>query len=79
MPREYEITDAFRLSIKRDARGRYTVNTLDFVRELRQVNWHFTAMEANRWIETYKSDFRDVSRSEGEERTFQVFNPNGYM
>lgn len=79
MPREYEINDAFRLSIKRDARGRYTVNTLDFVRELRQVNWHFTAMEANRWIETHKSDFRDVSRSEGEERTFQVFNPNGYM
>lgn len=79
MPCDYEIKDAFRLAIKRDARGRYTVSTLDFVMELYQLNWHFTAIEANRWIETHKSDFRDVSRSEGEERTFQVFNPNGGM
>lgn len=79
MPRDYEIQDAFRLAIKRDSRGRYTVSTLDFVRKLHQLNWHFTAMEANKWIEAHKSDFRDVSTSEGEERTFQVFNPNGCM
>ncbi|EZI31883.1 hypothetical protein [Pantoea agglomerans] len=79
MPLDYEIKVAFRLAIKRDSRGRYTVTTLDFVRELYQMNWHFTAMEANQWIEAHKSDFRDVSRSEGEERTFQVFNPNGFM
>ncbi|KAF6660614.1 DNA polymerase V [Enterobacteriaceae bacterium EKM102V] len=79
MPRDYEIKDAFRLAIKRDARGRYTVSTLDFVKELQQLNWHFSAREANRWIEAHKSDFRDISASEGEERTFQVFNPNGGM
>lgn len=77
MPRENEIKAAFRLAIKRDARGRYTVSTLDFVHQLQQLNWQFTAREANRWIEVHKSDFRDISASEGEDRTFQVFNPNG--
>jgi len=79
MPRDYEIKDAFRLAIKRDPRGRFTVSTLDFVKELQKLNWHFTAREANRWIESHKSDFRDISVAEGEERTFQVFNPNGGM
>lgn len=79
MPREYEIKDAFRLAIKRDTRGRYTVSTLDFVHELQQLNWQFTAREANMWIEAHKSDFRDISASEGEDRIFQVFNPNGAM
>ncbi|WP_337021848.1 DNA polymerase V [Pantoea anthophila] len=79
MPREYEIKDAFRLAIKRDARGRYTISTSDFIKELHQLNWHFTASEANRWIEAHKPDFRDISVSEGQERTFQVFNPNGGM
>ncbi|MEN4807099.1 DNA polymerase V [Pantoea agglomerans] len=77
MPRDYEIKDAFSLAIKRDARGCYTVSTLDFVKELHQLNWHFTPREANRWIEAHKSVFRDISASEGEERIFQVFNPNG--
>lgn len=38
MPRDYEIKDAFRLTIKRDVRGRYTVSTLNFVKELHQLN-----------------------------------------
>ncbi|WP_313677223.1 hypothetical protein [Pantoea vagans] len=48
MPRENEIKAAFRLAIKREARGRYIVSTLDFVHQLLQLNWQFTAREANR-------------------------------
>jgi len=79
MPRDYEIKDAFRFAIKRDAAGRYTVTTLDFVSELERLNWHYTPREANNWIEAHKSVFRDISTSEGDERVFQVFNPNGGM
>jgi len=77
MPREYEKEIAFRNAIKRDQQGRYTVTTVDFVKELAKLNWHLTLKEANRWVEIYTSTFRDVSTKEGEERTFQVFNPNG--
>lgn len=77
MPREYEKAVAFRNAIKRDEQGRYTVTTVDFVKELERLNWHFSLKEANRWVEIYTSTFRDVSTKEGEERTFQVFNPNG--
>ncbi|MDU5780395.1 MAG: DNA polymerase V [Pantoea sp.] len=77
MPREYEKETAFRNAIKRDQQGRYTVTTVDFVTELERLNWHLTLKEANRWVEIYTSTFRDVSTKEGEERTFQVFNPNG--
>ncbi|WP_072010375.1 DNA polymerase V [Pantoea sp. NGS-ED-1003] len=77
MPREYEKETAFRNAIKRDQQGRYTVTTVDFVKELERLNWHFSLKEANCWVEIYTSTFRDVSTKEGEERTFQVFNPNG--
>ncbi|HID2768749.1 TPA: DNA polymerase V, partial [Klebsiella pneumoniae] len=40
-------------------------------------NWHWTPRQANQWIETYVTVFRDVSPNEGENRTFQLFNPNG--
>ncbi len=33
--------------------------------------------QANEWIEWYVTTFRDVSTLEGENRTFQLFNPNG--
>jgi len=77
MPRDYEIKDAFRFAIKRDTAGRFTVSTLDFVNELERLNWHYTLRQANQWIEVHKSVFRDISTAEGEERTFQIFNPNG--
>lgn len=77
MPRDYEIMIAFRQAIKRDAAGRFTISTLDFVRELDHLNWHYTLRAANKWIETHTTTFRDISTSEGEERLFQVFNPNG--
>lgn len=77
MPREYEKETAFRNAIKRDHKGRYTVTTVDFVKELERLNWHYSLKEANRWVEVHTTTFRDVSTKEGEERTFQVFNPNG--
>ncbi|EPQ4146960.1 DNA polymerase V, partial [Klebsiella pneumoniae] len=51
--------------------------TAAFVRELHKFNWHWTPRQANQWIETYVTVFRDVSPNEGENRTFQLFNPNG--
>lgn len=77
MPRDYEIMMAFRQAIKRDSEGRFTITTLDFVKELDRMNWHHTLRAANQWIETHTTTFRDISSAEGEERTFQVYNPNG--
>lgn len=77
MPRGYEKEIAFRNAIKRDQKGRYTVTTVDFVKELERLNWHLSLKEANRWVEIYTCTFRDISTQEGEERTFQVFNNGG--
>lgn len=77
MPRDYEIMIAFRQAMKRDVEGRYTLSTLDFVRELERLNWQYTLRAANEWIETHTTTFSDISPAEGEERIFQVFNPNG--
>lgn len=77
MPRDYEIMMAFRQAIKRDAEGRFTISTLDFVKELDRINCHHTLRAANKWIETHTNTFRDISTKDGDERVFQVFNPNG--
>lgn len=77
MPRDYEIMMAFRQAIKHDAEGRFTISTLDFVKELDRMNWHHTLRAANKWIETHTTTFRDISTVGGEERLFQVYNPNG--
>lgn len=77
MPRDYEIMMAFRQAIKRDVEGRFTVSTIDFVKELERMNWHHTQRAANQWIETHTTTFRDISTADGEERVFQIFNPNG--
>jgi len=79
MPRDYEIMIAFRQAIKRDAEGRLTISTLDFVKELGLMNWHYTLNSANKWIETHTTTFQDISLTDGDERVFQVFNPNGGM
>ncbi|WP_262770367.1 DNA polymerase V [Enterobacter asburiae] len=77
MPRTYEIEAAFRKSIIIEPSGRRTVTTQTFVENLKAVNWHWSMRQANIWIETYITTFRDISDQEGEERTFQLFNPNG--
>ncbi|HGV5113779.1 TPA: DNA polymerase V, partial [Klebsiella pneumoniae] len=51
--------------------GRRTVTTSGFIRELAKLNWIWSAHQANQWIE------QDVSTQEGDERTFQLYNPNG--
>lgn len=76
MPREYEIKGAFVKATKRAGRST-TITTEDFVKELAAVNWHWSLKEANEWIETHITTFRDVSTVEGEARTFQLYNPNG--
>ncbi|HFI1904541.1 TPA: DNA polymerase V [Enterobacter roggenkampii] len=77
MPRTYEIEGAFKKAIKIEQNGRRTVQTSDFVRELRLINWDLTARQANQWIEVYISTFKDISTTEGEDRLFMLFNPNG--
>lgn len=76
MPRTYEIEGAFKKAIKIEQNGRRTVQTSDFVRELRLINWDWTARQANQWIEVYISTFKDISTTEGEDRLFMLFNPN---
>jgi len=77
IPRDYEVMIAFRQAVKRDAAGRFTISTLDFVKELDRLNWRYSLRAANKWIEMHTTTFRDISTSEQEERMFQVFNPNG--
>jgi hypothetical protein len=79
MPRDYEIMMAFRQAIKRDAEGRFTISTLDFVAVLKRYKWDYSLRDANTWIETHTTTFRDISPIDGDERVFQVFNPNGGM
>ncbi|MFH7826480.1 DNA polymerase V [Kluyvera chengduensis] len=77
MPRADEINVAFKKAIRVESNGRRTVTTKDFVRELHDVNWHWSLREANQWIEFYITTFKDISPSEGEERLFMLYNPNG--
>jgi len=66
MPRDYEIMIAFRQTVKRDAAGRYTISTLDFVKELDRLNWRYSLRAADKWIEMHTTTFRDISMQEGE-------------
>lgn len=77
MPRQYEIECAFRAAVKVEQTGRRTVTTQDFVKQLEAVNWNWSLKQANNWIECYVTTFRDISDHAGEDRTFQLFNPNG--
>ncbi|MEL2240662.1 DNA polymerase V [Leclercia adecarboxylata] len=77
MPRRIDIESAFRAAIKRETSGRQTVSTQDFVAQLEAVNWEWTLKEANDWIESHVSTFKDVSTSDGQARTFMLYNPNG--
>ncbi|MDC7837050.1 phage tail fiber assembly protein (plasmid) [Enterobacter hormaechei] len=77
MPRHYEIDSAWRASIKREPNGRQTVTTEAFVSQLALINFHWSCRQANQWIETYVTVFKDISTQEGENRTFMLFNPNG--
>ncbi|HBR5980222.1 TPA: DNA polymerase V [Klebsiella pneumoniae] len=71
MPRNSDIEKAWRQAIVIEPNGRRTVTTSGFIRELAKLNWIWSAHQANQWIE------QDVSTQEGDERTFQLYNPNG--
>ncbi|AMG58322.1 DNA polymerase V [Pantoea vagans] len=75
MPRDYEIMMALRQAIKHDVEGRFTISTLDFVKELGRMNWHYTLNSANKWIETHTATFHDISLTDGDERVFLVTCP----
>ncbi len=77
MPRYDDKVGAFLAAEVRAPNGRRTVTTVDFVAELEKVNWHYSLTEANEWIRLYVRTYRDVSTQEGEEKTYQCFNPNG--
>lgn len=77
MARYYEIDSAWRASIKREPNGRQTVTTENFLSQLALINFHWSSRQANQWIETYVTVFKDISPQEGENRTFMLFNPNG--
>lgn len=77
MPRRSDIESAFRAAIKHDPNGRKTVTTVEFVRELSKVNWYWSLREANQWVESYVTTFKDISPNEGEARLFMLYNPNG--
>jgi hypothetical protein len=53
------------------------VTTEAFVSQLALINFHWSCRQANQWIETYVTVFKDISTQEGENRTFMLFNPNG--
>ncbi|STB30845.1 Uncharacterised protein [Citrobacter koseri] len=63
--------------IRIEPNGRRTVTTQAFLSELGKVNWNWSLGQANTWIETYVTTFKDVTDHEGKDRTFQLFNPNG--
>ncbi len=72
-----KLTQPRRASIKREPNGRQTVTTEAFVSQLALINFHWSCRQANQWIETYVTVFKDISTQEGENRTFMLFNPNG--
>ena len=53
------------------------MTTEDFVKHLARANWNWSLKEANDWIESHVSTFKDISTTEGQARTFMLYNPNG--
>ncbi|MCU6666290.1 DNA polymerase V [Silvania hatchlandensis] len=77
MPRQNDIEGAFRAAIKHEPSGRRTLATEDFMRHLALANWDWSLKEANEWIESHVSTFKDITTIEGQARTFMLYNPNG--
>ena len=77
MARRYEIPGAFTAAIKKAPNWLQTVSTQDFVTQLEKINWRWSLREANQWIESYVTTFKDISPHEGENRLFMLYSPNG--
>lgn len=77
MARVNDIRGAFMAAMRREPGQGVIVTTKEFVRQLELVNWHFSLREANQWIKTNTTTFKDISTEEGESKTYIQFNPNG--
>lgn len=77
MPRRSDIEGAFLDAIIMEPSGRRIVTTEGFVKQLARVKWDWSLKEANEWIESHVTVFKDISTIEGQARTFMLYNPNG--
>lgn len=77
MVRKSNMQTAFTQSIKIASSGKRTVKTVDFVERLASYGHNWSLSEANAWIDFYKRTWRDISRDEGESKTYFQFNSNG--
>jgi len=78
MPRDYEITAAFKDAIKLDAKRRQIVTTDDFRLALEKYNHHWPLEECNRWIKRYQSFFFELVTDGGANKTWALRNM-GYV
>lgn len=78
MPRDYEITTAFKDAIKLDAKNRRLVTTNDFRLALEKYNHHWPLEECNRWIKRYQTFFFELVTDRGENKTWALRNM-GYV
>lgn len=72
MPRRSEISGAFVAAIHKNPKGYQCLRTADFVRELRNRNWHYTLADANKWIERYQTGFVDKTPDTSENRLWML-------
>lgn len=68
MPKNSDIHAAFCGAIQLNPKGYQCLRTIDFIRALRDRNWHLNEREANEWIERYQPDFADKTDDFSENR-----------
>ncbi|HDK0316192.1 TPA: hypothetical protein PRT52_000827 [Escherichia coli] len=68
MPRISDIQAAFIAAIQLNPNGYQYLRTESFIEKLREYNWHFSASDANAWIERYQQDFVDKTTNGSENR-----------
>lgn len=68
MPRKPDINAAFVSAVQLNQKGYQYLHTDDFIRELRNANWHFSQADANQWIERNQTDFCDKTPDFSENR-----------
>lgn len=72
MARRSDVGAAFVAAIHKNPKGYQYLRTSDFVRELRERNWHYTLADANRWIERYQTGFVDKTPDASENRLWML-------
>ena len=74
MARKYDINAAFAASVKRNPKGYLCLRTDDFIDKLRERHHHFSAADANEWIERNQPDFVDKTPDFSENRLWLLRN-----